>query len=131
MGLVQIVWVVVSALAAVWSDAAISTVIGPDGTTYPASECWVRDKLEARICFPAPVAHTPGLTLPPYKICAWVSDGSAAAPKMLTLFFCCVSCSCVFSFMRMRDYIYDGVCLCVYVPGPLTEVTHLIISGGY
>lgn len=42
MSVVQVVWSVVSLMAAAGSFAAFSTVVAPDGTTYSSIECLVR-----------------------------------------------------------------------------------------
>lgn len=42
MSVIQVVWSIVSGMAAAGSIAALSTVVAPDGTTYSAAECTVR-----------------------------------------------------------------------------------------
>eukprot|EP00903_Cladosiphon_okamuranus_P005874 g5810.t1 len=47
MSVVQVVWSIVSAMAAAGSIAALSTVVAPDGTRYSAAECM--DRLTATV----------------------------------------------------------------------------------
>lgn len=44
MSVVQMVWSVVSLMATLGTYAAFSTVVAPDGTTYSATECLVREQ---------------------------------------------------------------------------------------
>ncbi len=45
MGIAHYVWIVASFIAATGTIAAAITVVGPDGTSYPAAECEVRTHL--------------------------------------------------------------------------------------